>query len=126
MKANFIRIATLAMVSSASLVASIARADDAAGPYKVLKTQTVGGEGSWDYITVDPDNRHIFVSRANRFDVYDVDSLQKVGEIDDTPGCHGVAIDPASGHGFTSNRGGPSVTMFDLKTLKPIQRSSTA
>jgi glutamine cyclotransferase len=122
MKFNFCWIAVLAMVG----FGSVSRADDAAnnsgGPYKLLKTVTVGGDGGWDYVTVDPDNRHIFVSRGNRFDVFDADSLQKVGEIDDTPRCHGVAIDPASGHGFTSNGGDPSVTMFDLKTLKPIQK----
>ena len=35
---------------------------------------------------------------------------------------HGVAIDPDSGHGFTSNGRDPSVTMFDTKTLKVIQK----
>src|ERR1700728_1956042 len=100
----------------------MALADDSGGPYKVLKDVTVGGDGRWDYVTVDPDNRRLYVSRTNRFDVFDADTLQKVGEIDDTPGCHGVAIDPDSGHGFTSNRGDPSVTMFDLKTLKTIKK----
>jgi hypothetical protein len=117
MKLHFLWVAALAMVGSVAFAV-----DATTGPYKVVKTVTVGGDGGWDYVTVDPDNRHIFVSRGNRFDVYDADSLQKVGEIDDTPRCHGVAIDPGSGHGFTSNGGDPSVTMFDLKTLKPIKK----
>jgi YVTN family beta-propeller protein len=112
----------LAVIGLILALTPISRADDSGGPFKVLKDVTVGGDGRWDYVTVDPDNRRLYVSRSNRFDVYDADSLEKVGEIDDTPGCHGVAIDPASGHGFTTNRGDPSVTMFDIKTLKVIKK----
>ncbi len=112
----------LAVVGVLLALSPMVRADDTGGPYKVLKTVTVGGDGSWDYLTVDPDNRKLYISRATRFDVYDADTLQKVGELDDTPGCHGVAIDPSSGHGFTTNRGDTSVTMFDIKTLKTIKK----
>jgi hypothetical protein len=110
-----------------SLSISLAVADDnAGGPYKVIKTAKVGGDGSWDYLFVDADNRRLYVSRSDHFDVFDADSLEKVGTIDGTKNCHGVAIDAASGHGFTSNgnRKEPSVTMFDIKTLKPIKTIS--
>ena len=110
------------ILTSSAVMRSAALADDAAGPYKLLKAVTVGGDGGWDYLHVDADNRRIYISRGNRFDVFDADSLAKVGEIDDTTGCHGVAIDPVSGHGFTSNGRDPSVTMFDAKTLKVIQK----
>ena len=103
------------------LIRSAALADDT-GPYKLLKSVTVGGDGGWDYLNVDADNRKIYISRGNRFDVFDADTLNKVGEIPDTNGCHGVAIDPVSGHGFTSNGRDPSVTMFDAKTLNVIQK----
>jgi hypothetical protein len=111
----------IALLAGVLLLASAALADDASG-YKLLKAVTVGGEGGWDYLTVDADNRRLYISRGNRIDVFDVDSLQKAGEIPDTPNVHGIAIDPESGHGFTSNRGDPSVTMFDIKTLKVIQK----
>jgi hypothetical protein len=121
MKLRLGLVIALTLMSSA-LVRSAAFADDATGPYKLLKTVTVGGDGNWDYLHVDADNRKLYISRGNRFDVFDADSLAKVGEIDDTIGCHGVAIDPISGHGFTSNGRDPSVTMFDAKTLKVIQK----
>jgi hypothetical protein len=111
-----------ALVGVLLALSPMVRADDTGGPYKVLKTVTVGGDGGWDYLTVDPDNRKLYISRGNRFDVFDADTLQKVGELDDTPACHGVAIDPTSGHGFTTNRGDTSVTMFDIKTLKTIKK----
>ena len=111
-----------ALIVAVSLISSRSLADS--GPYKLLKSVTVGGDGRWDYITVDSDNRKLYIPRTNadRTDVYDVDTLQKVGEIDDTNGVHGVAIDPESGHGFTSNRSDPSVTMFDLKTQAVIKK----
>jgi len=114
MKRFFVLLVALSLMSSRSLADS--------GPYKLLKSVTVGGDGRWDYITVDSDNRKLYIPRTSRTDVFDVDTLQKVGEIPDTNGVHGVAIDPASGHGFTSNRSDPSVTMFDLKTLAVIKK----
>ena len=115
-----------ALIAAFSLFASAALADEGGGPYKVLKSVTVGGEGRWDDLTVDADNRRLYISRTSRVDVYDADSLQKVGEIADTNGVHGIAIDPNSGHGFTSNGRDPSVTMFDIKTLEVIKKIGVA
>ena len=116
---------TLSIIVSIFLLTSGALADDAGG-FKLLKTVTVGGDGGWDYLAVDADTRHLYISRGNRVDVFDADSLQKVGEIPDTANVHGIAWDKESGHGFTSNgnRNDPSVTMFDIKTLKVIKKIS--
>jgi DNA-binding beta-propeller fold protein YncE len=105
-----------------SLLAPRAFGDDA-GKYSVTKSVTVGGDGGWDCLALDANTRHLYIPRGNRVDVFDVDSLQKVGEIPDTPNVHDVAWDEESGHGFTTNgnRNDPSVTMFDIKTLKVIQ-----
>jgi DNA-binding beta-propeller fold protein YncE len=110
-----------ALVVWVSLFAAKVWADDT-GQYSVVKTETLGGEGGWDYLAVDADLRHLYISRGSRIDVVDADSLKKIGEISDTPNVHGIAWDKESGHGFTSNRGDPSVTMFDIKTLKVIKK----
>ena len=34
-----------------------------AGPYKVLKTARVGGEGGWDYIYADVAGRRLYIPR---------------------------------------------------------------
>jgi DNA-binding beta-propeller fold protein YncE len=78
----------------------------------------VGGEGGWDYLTVDPDARRLYVSRGNRVVVLDLDKETVVGELAETPGIHGIAVVPELGKGFTSNGSDSSVTVFDLKTLK--------
>ncbi len=86
-------------------------------PSKVRKI-ALGGEGGWDYLTVDPAARRLYVSRGTRVVVMDIDKEAVVGEMADTPGVHGVAVVPDLNRGFTSNGGDDSVTAFDLKTLK--------
>src|SRR5947209_730240 len=82
----------------------------------------VGGEGGWDYLTVDPGARRLYVSRGNRVTVLDLDKETVVGELADTPGVHGIAVVPELGKGFTSNGRDSSVTVFDLKTLKATNK----
>jgi hypothetical protein len=79
----------------------------------------VGGEGGWDYLTVDSEARRLYVSRGNRVTVLNLDTEAVVGELADTPGVHGIAVVPQLGKGFTSNGRDSSVTVFDLKTLRP-------
>lgn len=88
----------------------------------VLKTFKVGGDGGWDYLEIDPDARHVFISRSTHVIVIDADSGKPAGDIPDTPGVHGIALAPDLGRGFTSNGKEGSVTIFDLKTLKPISK----
>jgi DNA-binding beta-propeller fold protein YncE len=82
----------------------------------------VGGEGGWDYLVVDPQARHLYITHSDRVVVLDVDTGSKVGEIANTPGVHGVALAPKLGRGFTSNGREGTVTIFDLKSLKELAR----
>lgn len=94
-----------------------------AGPgLHVVKNQKLGGEGGWDYLTLDPASRHLFISRATHVMVIDADSAKSVGDIPDTPGVHGIALAPELGRGFTSNGREGTVSIFDLATLKPIAK----
>src|SRR5258708_18001655 len=49
--------------------------------------------------------------------VVDADSGKVLGDIADTPGVHGIALDADLGRGFTSNGREHTVSIFDLKTL---------
>jgi DNA-binding beta-propeller fold protein YncE len=90
------------------------------GGYSVIKKIPIPGTGSWDYLTVDEAARRLYVSHGTQVEVLDVDSGSVVGSIPKTPGVHGIAIAPESGRGFVSNGQASTVTVFDLKTLKPI------
>jgi DNA-binding beta-propeller fold protein YncE len=92
----------------------------AAGPYKVLKTAKVGGDGGFDYVYADAAGRKLYVPRLGpgaRMTVFDLDTLAPVGEIAGVAG-HGAAVDPKSGHGFASSK---PVAMWDAKTLASIK-----
>jgi YVTN family beta-propeller protein len=92
----------------------------AAGNYQLLKRITVPGTGGWDYVTVDDSARRVYISHSTQVDVLDADSLTHVGTIPNTPGAHGVAIDPDSGRGYVTAGKSDAVVAFDSKTLKPI------
>ena len=93
--------------------------------YKLLKEIKVGGEGGWDYLTMDNAARRLYVSHNNVVMVVDPDAGKVVGMIPDTMGVHGIAVVPELNRGFTSNGRSNNVTIFDLKTLKPISQVAT-
>ena len=110
------------------------------GPYKVLKTARVGGEGGWDYILADSAGRRLYIPRGSthavavagttseapavgaRLTIFDLDKLEPIREITGVGG-NGAALDPESGHGFTSDH--PKVSMFDSKTMTLIKSIDT-
>src|SRR3954470_2421420 len=92
----------------------------APGPYHVQTTFTVGGEGSWDYLCLDPAGARLFVPRSTHTMVLDTQTGKVLGDIPDTAGVHGVALAPDLGKGFTSNRRAGTVTVFDLTGYKTL------
>ena len=120
----------LVLAAAVAVFAPIGLAQD--GPYKVLKTARVGGEGGWDYIFADTAGRRLYIPRgatravaatetqpevpavAARLTIFDLDTLKPLGEIAGVGG-NGTAVDPKSGNGFTSDH--PKVSMFDTKTM---------
>lgn len=90
--------------------------------YHVIKKYKLGGEGGWDYLTLDPNSRRLFISRGTHVMVIDADSGKPVGDIPDTPGVHGIALAPEFNRGFTSNGREGTVSIFDLKTLALISK----
>src|SRR5437879_2261340 len=89
---------------------------NAAGNNRFLKEIPVGGEGSWDYLSVDSPGRRLYVSHGLKVVAIDLDKEQLAGEIGDTPGVHGFAIAADVGRGFSSNGRENKVSIVDLKT----------
>ena len=130
------RFALTSIAVALLTTAGLARQSTADGPYKVLKTAKVGGEGGSDYIYADVAGRRLYIPRGGtraipatattpetpavpgRITIFNLDTLEPIGEIPDTGG-NGVAVDPKSGHGFSSSN---PVSMFDTKTMKAIKK----
>jgi DNA-binding beta-propeller fold protein YncE len=93
--------------------------------YRVIDKFQLGGEGGWDYPTVDSEARRLYISRSTRVMVMDIETGKLVGEIADTPGVHGIALAPELNRGFTSNGRADTASIFDLKTLQVIGQVKT-
>ena len=85
--------------------------------WAVTKTLPIGGEGGWDYLTVDPQTHRLYVPRSTHTMVIDPESGKTIADIPGQKRAHGVAIVPQAGRGFISDGGGDgAVVIFDLKT----------
>jgi DNA-binding beta-propeller fold protein YncE len=93
--------------------------------YHFVTQIPVPGDTGWDYLVVDAAAHRLYVSHGVQVVVIDTQTNHIVGTIDDTPGVHGVALADDLGRGFTSNGRENTSTIFDLKTLKPIQKVQT-
>ena len=103
-----------------ALSSTVVAAQASSGGYSIIKKIPIPGQGSWDYLTIDEAARRLYVSHGTQVEVLDIDSLTVVGNIPKTPGVHGIALAPELGGGFVSNGQASTVTIFDLKTLKPV------
>src|SRR5215510_1091098 len=93
--------------------------------YKILNKIKIGGTGGWDYVTLDPVNRRLYVSHGTFVEVVDPDAGKVVGQIKDLHGVHGIAVAPDLNKGFITNGQSNSVTIFDLKTLAKLGEPAT-
>src|SRR6266513_3855314 len=96
---------------------SVARAQK----FKVEKFD-IKGEGGTDYVAVESATGRVFVARATHMMVIEGATGKVLGDIPNTPGVHGAGLATKAGHGFTTNGGDGTVTMFDLKTLAVIRQ----
>jgi len=126
---------TLLLTAGIAALAPIVLAQST-GPYRVIRTARVGGEGGTDYIYADTVGRRLYITRGatqareatdttpavpafeKRLTIFDLDTLDPVGVIPGVGG-NGATVCPNTGHGFTSDH--PQPSMFDVKTMQPIK-----
>ncbi len=97
----------------------------AEGPYHFIKEIPIGGDGGWDYLSVDPIGRRLYVSHGTKVVVIDIDKDAVVGEVADTPGVHGMAVAADLGRGFSSNGQENKASIIDLKSLRTLSKVET-
>ena len=95
-----------------------------AGQAQTFKAEKydIKGDGGTDYVAVESATGRVFVSRGTHMMVVEGATGKVLGDIPNTPGVHGAGIATKAGHGFTTNGGDSTVTMFDLKTLAVIKQ----
>jgi DNA-binding beta-propeller fold protein YncE len=111
------RSVSVLLLAAALAVPSLAHAQ----AFRVDKYD-IKGDGGTDYVAAEAATGRVFVSRSTHVMVVEGATGKVLGDILNTPGVHGAGFAPKSGHGFTTNSGDQTVTMFDLKTLQPIKQ----
>ena len=105
-------------VPIAAAVAAIALAPT----YTVTHRAALGADGGWDYLAVDTGAHRLYISRGTHVQVVNTDNDSLVGDIPNTIGVHGIALDVAEHRGYTSNGRDSSVTVFDTRTLETLTK----
>ncbi len=111
---------TSPMLVLALIAGAIVYAAPQAGGYHIIKRMPVGGEGGWDYMSVDPASHRLYLARGSHFMVVDDTTGKVIGDIEiaNSKNSHGIALALDLGKGFTSNGDANTVSVVDLKTLK--------
>jgi DNA-binding beta-propeller fold protein YncE len=119
-------VAASAFVLLAAMLPNAALAALAAvQPYRLIQEIQIGGEGFWDYLSIDSAARRLYVAHATHAEVIDLDHNTLVGRIDDTPGIHGVAVAGDIRRLYTSNGREARASIVDATTLKTEARVAT-
>jgi DNA-binding beta-propeller fold protein YncE len=106
-------------VMAAAQMAPIPRADELPGrPFAIQKTWVIGGTGNWDYLTVDPAARQLFVTHQTRIQVVDIDSGAVAGEVKGFSDAHAVVLDPNGQVGYASDERANAIQVFDRRTFQ--------
>lgn len=114
-------VAATVLLASAVMVPATAQSD-----WKVVKTFHVGGDGGWDYLTVDSASHRLFVPRSTHTMMLDENTGKVLGDIPGQKTAHGVAIAPKAGRGFITDGGGSgAIIIFDLKTYAVLGTLAT-
>ncbi|MGD0629321.1 MAG: hypothetical protein ABR987_08205, partial [Terracidiphilus sp.] len=94
--------------------------------WDVTKTMHIGGEGGWDYASVDPGTHQLFVTRSTHTMVIDAATGKVLGDVPGQKRSHGAAAVPSLGRGFITDGGGEgAIVVFDLKTYAVLGKLAT-
>lgn len=117
---------TASALAAAAVLALASGASAQSSHYHITHQFTLGGDGSWDYLSLDTVGHRLFIARENRVTVVDPANGHVLGEINGLNRAHGVTFAYPTGHGFITSGEDSTVVMFDLKTLKVLGRTIAA
>jgi DNA-binding beta-propeller fold protein YncE len=110
----------LVLVLFASLLAALPSVRASNSSFKLQNTWKLGGDGSWDYLTVDAEAQFLYIARLSRVMVVGIRSGKLVTEIKGINHAHGIAFDDVGKVGYISDGGAGTVLVFDRATFKVL------
>jgi DNA-binding beta-propeller fold protein YncE len=95
-------------------------------PFAIKKTWVIGGLGNWDYLTLDPVARQLFITHQTRVQVVDIDSGTIAGEVTGFGEARAVALDPDGQTGYVSDARANLIRVFDRRTFQLLGKIPVA
>lgn len=86
--------------------------------YSIEKVWHIGGDGGWDYLTMDAPAHRLYIARGVRVQVVDIQTSKLVAEIGDMQGVHGIALNSDGKTGYISDGKAGMVRVFDRASMK--------
>lgn len=84
--------------------------------WKVQHEWKLGGDGGWDYLSVDPDSKLLYITRGTHVMVVDTTQGKQVADIPGLHGIHCVVFSSDGIHGYITDGGVNQVAVFNRKT----------
>jgi DNA-binding beta-propeller fold protein YncE len=94
-------------------------------PFFIRATWYIGGAGTWDYLTMDPQAGRLYIAHGTTVQVVDVSSGALVGAMDGFYEARQVVLDDTGQWGYISDGGRGKVAVFDRETLKKVAEIDT-
>lgn len=88
----------------------------AQGPWHVEHEWKLGGDGGWDYLSVDPESKLLYITRGDHVIVVDTNQGKQVADITGLHGVHCVVFSTDGVHGYITDGGANQVAKFNRKT----------
>jgi DNA-binding beta-propeller fold protein YncE len=112
----------LALLGCSALTAQqapIPTSDELSGrPFVIKNKWVIGGTGNWDYLTLDPVARQLFIAHQTVVQVVDVDTGAVSGEIGGFGEAHAVVLDPNGQFGYATDGRANVLRIFDRRTFQ--------
>jgi YVTN family beta-propeller protein len=124
-------IATFLLLVSANAVVPIRaqtpQATEMPGSvFSIRKTWTIGGDGNWDYLTLDPSALRLYIAHGTSVQVVDVNEGKLIGEVKGLRDAHEIALDDHGQYGYVSDGPADDVVVFDRESFEVVAKIPTA
>jgi YVTN family beta-propeller protein len=86
--------------------------------FDIQKTWKIGGEGNWDYLTLDPVALKLYIAHGPVVQIVDVNTGTLAGQVVGMREAHGIALDDNGQYGYVSDGPANDVKVFDRQTLE--------
>jgi len=121
-------IATILFLLAAEVVATAQTPQATEMPgsvFSIRKTWTIGGDGNWDYLTLDPSALRLYIAHGPTVQVVDVNEGKVIGEVPGLRDAHEIALDDQGQYGYVSDGPADDVKVFDRESLEIVAKIPT-